>query len=347
MARKKATTQKETAFATANEPFEHLVSSTSVQDYLNAARTSALPVRLTYLAILLATATAFFPYWNALNTSWSNERIRSYRNALNWIGREPPCKQDDLGQCESYARAKSVFDSVGLSNVKDLKEVVSKTLNLLEETHNSDLRLVRLPVIGVTFDVNDLGLFSGFVFVVVMTMFRFSLWREFQNVERVYELAKDLDALTVHHPQRPHPPQPGIGPEVPLDSRRASAQMGTYYRRVCYEILSMGQLITTPWVGRTVEVYWQHAAKFGLWLPTLLQLAILANDISTLRTGFLLSPTNTVIVLMVSFASLLWIGFLTVQSYEVWKRLDSFWLREARVLKFIPLPDPLAGPYTP
>jgi hypothetical protein len=163
----------------------------------------------------------------------------------------------------------------------------------LEEARTLNILLVRIPFFGIAFDINDLGLWGGFTFVVILMIFRFSLWREYNNLRLTFREAKDEQHL-----------------------------------EYCYKSLAMQQVMTVP-----PTLYRDHppqkpAGKVVrlLYLPPLfVQAAILYNDISTMRIGEFFNPANTKISIYMSLIFLGLIMLLTYKCLQLSVKIDRVW----------------------
>lgn len=284
------------------EPFP---TETLFLDYIRTAKHSALPPRLILLFVVLASAHAFLAFWNSLSNSWMNERVNACRNALAWIHRTPDLVLDS-DELDDLISAAGIYSILEIQDKKELELAVRAMLSSLESNRNEFIRLVRVPLVGVIFDINDLGMFSGFVLIVLLTMFRYTLAREAENLQLAYTFAARMDHQLV------------LPDEDPLR-----------YRTMCYDLLAMSQVIIVPAKRGPVTWYWRHMPKAGLALPLLVQAAILIYDLASRRIGLIFSSFNTVVVFMVSFSCLLGIIVLVFSSFGIWRQIEEFWATKA------------------
>jgi len=114
---------------------------------------------------------------------------------------------------------------------------------------------VTVPLLGVGFDINDLSLLAGVTFLFLLLWFRFSLWREEENVRILFqESPKELL------------------PDV-------------------YTQLAMSQVLTVPPHGdKSNEGFWDALPSVLFWTPVAVQFLICVNDLVSLGKGLVINP---------------------------------------------------------
>lgn len=295
-------------------------------EYITLAHRSATAPRVIFLFLIFSSVVSFFGNWNARDGSWINTRLRVFRNALDWRYREPPTTQATAEETEAYSAAKRLYEELGLRKTDDLKELIL----VLEEMKTQGVRTIHIPVLGVVFDVNDLGIFSGVVFVVALLMYRFSLARELQNIRVAHRRAEMMDTERCE-----------------LQQIVADNPACTTYRRLLYELLSMGQVMVVTPGPVPAPWHWQHACKVGIFFPFVVQLLILVTDLMSHSTGLAMSVPSTLIVLMTSFACLVIVGILIYSSLNIWRAMETFWLDLAKELRVVNEFNPWSGDWHP
>ena len=118
---------------------------------------------------------------------------------------------------------------------------------------------LKLPVFEVSIETNDLGLFSGLTFVIVLSMLAYCLRREVANLQIALQAARQRDLLDE-----------------------------------AYKYLSMSQVLTIPAEsGRPSTWYWAWPTKAIYGLPLIVQLFGWYLDSRTHPVGRAISPFNT------------------------------------------------------
>lgn len=162
----------------------------------------------------------------------------------------------------------------------------------LEEARTGNILLVRIPFFGLVFDVNDLGLWGGSTFVIILIIFRFTLWREYNNLRLTFEEAR---------------------PEH-LD--------------FCYKSLAMQQVLTVPPIllkSQPSQKPWGKVVR-ALYLPPLfVELAILRHDYSTKAIGDISNPSNTTISIIGTIILSAVIALLTYKCFRLSVAIDRVW----------------------
>ncbi|NOX57456.1 MAG: hypothetical protein GXP29_01190 [Planctomycetes bacterium] len=296
-----------------------------LEQFIESSRRSALAPRVFYLGIVFSSAIAFFAYWNALPDSWMNTRIAAYRNALPWVGTNGFGEEHARkGTIESFMAAKDLMKRSGFKDQEQLKDNFTNTVSSLESAMTEHIRTIRIDVLGVSFDVNDLGLFAGFVLFAMLTAFLFGLHREMENILiTYYDVAWRVDKKTT--------PEEGV-----LRYWRAYLTIAAereeecVHRRYCLRRLATAMVIIIPPVRGPVNICLRHGPKIGLMLPFAAQLLITANDFSTIGVGFGFSTTRTLTVSVLSFLWLIGIGIITILCVHVMRKIEVFFITEAK-----------------
>ena len=80
-------------------------------------------------------------------------------------------------------------------NTKEELEFIRKVyFNNKEDTFS-----VQIPILGITFDINDLGLFSGITLILFLTLLWFCLERECENLRIAFDEAHRLGELPFYY----------------------------------------------------------------------------------------------------------------------------------------------------
>ena len=267
-------------------------------EYIRTARDSALPPRVLLFVVVLMSIVSFFSCWNSRPSAWPTARIRAIRSACEILDSNRPVSDIPVDDLQKYIAIRETTGMVTQEEKENLREI----LRTLETARTETIRIVRIPFLGVTFDINDLGLFSGIAFVLGLTMFRYSLHRELQNIQLAFGKAEQLDRNNPDHP--------------------------CFHQAHCFDLMSMGQVAQVPPSRATTgatPAHWRHATKVGLFLPILVQCYLLINDLSTYRQGMAMSTNATLFVLIGSTASLLLIAVLTYSAGGVWIAIEKEW----------------------
>lgn len=172
------------------------------------------------------------------------------------------------------------------------KEQAGQYAQKLEDARTGNILLIHIPFSGNVFDVNTLGLWGGITFTVILLMFRFSLWREYNNLKLAFNEAK---------------------PE---------------HLRYCYLALAMQQVLTVPPALAQNQPHLKPQGKVIqlLYLPPfLIQLAIIVNDVRTESIGEIFSSYLALISIGLSGLLLMAIVRLTLRCLKLSFAIDKEW----------------------
>lgn len=192
------------------------------------------------------------------------------------------------------------------------KAQVTQYAQKLEEMRTGNILLIHIPLAGGVFDVNTLGLWAGLTFAIILLVFRFSLWREYNNLKLTFNTAK---------------------PE---------------HLEFCYLSLAMQQVLTVPPVlakrksadrekvdqgdaktfqSRIPSKPWGRATQLLYFPPVVIQLLIILNDIKTEPIGDIFSPNLAATSIWLSSALLGFMVFLTANCLRLSRAIDHEWKR--------------------
>jgi hypothetical protein len=161
--------------------------------------------------------------------------------------------------------------------------------------------LIRIPFFGIVLDVNDLGALGGFTFVVILLWFRFSLWREYYNLNSTFKAAKTDEDL-----------------------------------EFCYRALSMSQVLTVPPAlskHQPKERPWGKVVRILYFLPLAVQLIIFIYDCLSFNYGLEISPFNTIVGFSMSLCFLSLSALLTYWCFRLSSEIDKEWEETAKHLE--------------
>jgi hypothetical protein len=166
------------------------------------------------------------------------------------------CKRTELAPfCSNEIERAKLF--LVLRRVSPLQ--ARKYLENLESSFVDHTINVAAPFLGVTLDVNDLGLLGAATFLLLLTWLLYSLRREEENLSILFKRASDVELIPLYH------------------------------------LLSMTQVFTIPprtkmKRSRITEQIWSALAKILFMTPVGVELFVVWNDRMTLPIGSALNP---------------------------------------------------------
>ncbi len=284
--------------------------------YVHAFTSSSNRVRYVIFTIIVTSILVFAGHRVANPKSWINSTIDLGRTALRcqvWTTESQamiarckdhlPLTESPAGctDCERAALAVKWANAQVLST----EEQVRGKLAQLEEARVEKVGIMQMPFLGITFDVNDLGLLSAIAFIVLMITLALSASRQHENhFLTTWKIMEIADAE-----QRP-------------DDGGSKANL-------LYHAVAMAQLFTTP----PTLARWRTRRFYGLCtrllfaLPLFVQGMVLVHDWRTGDIGFLLNPVRTWVALAIESAAMVVIACAAVvvwlytgASQRRWKR---------------------------
>lgn len=246
----------------------------------------------------------FVSYVNTSSGSWTNERLESYSKLESML-------LDLDKELPTSAHRYKFEDPQNWPNVKNnpsLKELlVSKHIHTVEqfkilvaeaEKESSSQNIAVLPVVGLKFDVNDLGILGTGMLLFLSVVLSSAAARELYNLEETFDQASSNQVL-----------------------------------KETYDLLSMGEFL--HFSGSTVKrsLALDRLKDFAcvlFALPAIASCLQLSYDLATAPAGALLSPTHTstviwiegcltICILAVSFVNIL----IGVATEACWKSAAS------------------------
>lgn len=283
--------------------------------YIEMCAASATRARTILIVMISASVLTFFAFWNTREDAWLTQRLIKATAAIHlfdtkgggWLSESEARREFISVDDVTYEEAKKFIKLRKLDN----RELLTHYIQTLREIQAQQVTTLHAPFFGVTFDVNDLGMFSGFTFFVVLLWFRFSLVRELNNLTETFHEAKNL---------------------------------GEEYRRHCYNLLAMRQMLTVPPMRQRFKEASSNVSGWGLWrvfniflfvMPICVYALLVWHDLKTLYLATSVSKDSALFLVLSNLAFLILILALTALCFQLSRRIDKQWRDEARSLGII------------
>jgi hypothetical protein len=213
-----------------------------------------------------------------------------------------------------YQRAKLFIEQSGLTpeNTEENKKTIGPEIKQLKKIRREQINLIHMPFFGVAFDSNDMGIFAGLSFTVILLWLWFSLGRELRNLRMTFKEAEGK---------------------------------GGRQQRLCYELLAMHQILTLPPIEgqefRRIKV----VIAFSLHLiPAAVYLYEHLSDVWSRDTGVMVNPARAQFGLEAGAVFLGLIIMLTVLCLSYYMRIDREWRKAWNALQLTENNAPLNRP---
>jgi len=244
-----------------------------IQDYLDATSEASLRARTVSFLIVAASIVVFAGLLNSLQSSWMLTRIQMLNHADHpYVMRKIGEKPKEAGpEYDSYQkRYESLYSAYARSYVENTFAI-------------------RVPFFGFTFDVNDLGLLGGLALLILLTILRFCLSREINNLDLSFPEANRIGQL-----------------------------------KELYMLLAMRQVLTVPQTSKFKPKRFLIAIpKVLCFLPVIVHTSVTVHDALTI--DMFKDSWHAMIVMVSDFVLLVAIGIVTFMVITRLMRIDLIW----------------------
>lgn len=254
-----------------------------IQDYLDATGDASKRSRAVTIVLVVASIVVFAGWLNSLESQWMQERMLRLQNiedpyVESYIGKYPE-ESKYHGDGAAYMRAKTLYQDRYL-------ELYSG----MEKAYIDNFLVIKVPFLGFTFDVNDLGLLGGIGFLAILACYRFFLSRENDNLKLSFDEADRLCRLEEF-----------------------------------YKLLAMRQVFTVPLHTKiNRSKFLMHAPKVICWFPLFVYCLVISNDWMTkiFAAG---SKGHFAFLVIIECAAITMIAKLSWDVTSRLRRMDRVW----------------------
>lgn len=232
------------------------------KQFLDTFTHSSDRVRYLMIVILIASFVALILWTNARQQGWMDERITTTRNAIRWQVGDPGSL--NAGR-HTYRRLREWAVRHKLYSDADLRN----HLRMLEQQFFENSYHVKIPLLDLTFDINDLGSVVGISLSFLTLVLLVSVMRQHENL---YLCLYSVQYIA-NDPRRPH--------------RRAEANL-------LYHSLAMAQVFSNPPTLARWKFSWLDPMVYLIFaIPLIPEWLILRNDQDTNVIGKILDSGVT------------------------------------------------------
>lgn len=284
-----------------------------LKQYTDAAKDSTNRTRQILLVMIIASILMFAAFWNSRTRGWANSRLALAKATEHILSNQAERKEKPLieefkpSQSED-AQYRNARDFIHSSPIKTLQQA-QDNLFWSQKIRTEQVGQIQVPVLGISFDVNDLGMLGGFTFIVLLIWVNYSLWHQSNNFKLAFDFAKELG-------------------DKETDEKRNDR---TLYHT--YQNLAMSQVLTIPPRPASTrptepdrpKAWVRKVSKLLYALPWAVQTTVVAHDWKTREIGRLINreATNTVLITGTVFWCL--IVILTIMCFYMWRKTYNTW----------------------
>jgi hypothetical protein len=291
-----------------------------LQQYIDAAKDSTNRTRQILLVIVVASILVFAAFWNSRTGGWANSRLAIAKATEDILRNEAERRENPsiaeltvpVGEEDLYQKAKKYAHTAPSRTWHQAKESVFWSQKIRTE----QVGQIQVPVLGINFDVNDLGMLGGFSFIVLLMWVNYSLWHHSNNLRLAFEFAKELDA------------------NEPEGRGKNRILFHTYQNLVMRQVLTIPPRPASTRPAKTDKLtsWVRKVSKLMYALPLAVQTTVVVHDWETSEIGRLINPeaTNTVLNTGTAF----WVGIvvLTVMCFSMWSKTYNTWKSAAETI---------------
>jgi hypothetical protein len=256
--------------------------------------------------MIVASILMFAAFWNSRTGGWANSRLAIAKAAFDILDKEkdqkvlivPPGEEKLYEQAREYARTPP----------SKIWYQAQENVFWSQKIRTEQVGQIQVPVLGISFDVNDLGMLGGFTFIVLLLWVNYSLWHQANNFRLVFEFAEKIGAKSI-------------------------AEGNNLLLYNTYQNLAMHQVLTIPPRPKSIRPpnpdrlkFWiRKVSKLLYALPLFVQTTVVLHDWDTREIGQLINreATNTVLVTGTAFWCL--IAALTIMCFVMWGKTYDTW----------------------
>lgn len=204
-------------------------------------------------------------------------------------------KYIEIGNAIKYIKSHYIYSK------NDIKDLSIK----LDETKIEHLDLVRVPILGVSFDVNYLGIYSGLILATLYFLLYFSLVREYLSLKIAFK--RGWTDIKHHH----------------------------YY---FYEYVSMLQVLSIPQklfsAYKKANIFYIIFPFLAIIFPTFVFIIVYLYDLNSFGIG--LETNRGMTIISTTFSSLLLIVIVVTNVFvlKIWRKMDIFWNNQTYEFNF-------------
>jgi len=283
-----------------------------LQHYMDATKESTDRTRKILLIMIVASILIATACWNTRASGWVNSRLamakavedilvkQDPQTVLASVPTPSPVLSIAPGQEDLYKNAEKIIKNTGRT-----PNQAKQGLLWAQKVRTEQLSQIQVPILGISFDVDDLGLLGGVTFIVMLMWVNYSLWHQSNNLKLAFSFARQLT------PEKEYP-------------------LWLYH---AYQSLAMRQVLSIPPRPATIKAkdpdvrkLWIRKLSKSLYaLPFAVQLAVVLHDWFTADLGTELNWWATWTVLIAGSVFLVIIGVLTVTCFGRWKETFETW----------------------
>jgi hypothetical protein len=258
----------------------------------------------------------FIGFWNSSSNSWTRSRLelaRISQKAELWKNNVTTIPegitQDDFNKAQEWMKRK-----------KYTEDELIRCINQYEKNLNDHVRVLQMPILGLAFDINDLGILGGIWLALILLWLIYCIIRQHENLRlcvwKIRKLAENEE----------------IGPGSKAN--------------FLYHALAMTQVLTCPptlaegsKANDLIRKFFRIITKIIFTVPLITHLMLFIFDMRTFEVAKILNETAAVNGRMIQIITLSFNFILISLCIYKSRNMDKTWNRVFNEIKPKPKKD--------
>lgn len=255
--------------------------------YLDAATQSVTRTRNSIYLLLTVLVVLLSVYIHSTFLDWPGARVEKMQKAYDCLSTPGILQTPECEEALRYAAELHLPQDINNPiTIERYKEQLNAVLR-----RRTDLRTIQMPIFGVVLDVNDLGLVSSILLVILLIVLRANLYRELDDLTSA---KNKVEALKLEE-----------------------EDLGLYKER--YEILSRVLVLSSP---KRDNRGFRWSVMVVITLPIIIHTLISWNDWQTRQIAFILIGTwKSCLFFSIEGLGLILLFMLWFSNTKVWLKL--------------------------
>ena len=284
-----------------------------IKDICVASNETAGHTRSVLYLLVLASVLALCAVINSHYFNWTKSRLKHYSEQVaeydSIVNETKLSVPDQVKYKDSLAQAKWDWES-------------QKRLQI------TDFQTVKLPLLGNSFDIDDLITITGITFIILMVILRFTLSRERNNLNLA------MKAITLRYPGEANkadfenifklPEYAGYSEGVVLSLINRTRRLHHYNHLSMNEIFNLPPLEIN--IGKAKTTALKRLIKQIAWFPFCGYMLIFLNDVSTVFNGFAVNVGHTIVGFVIGIACIIALISLSNKCTSIKKELSNLYI---------------------
>ncbi|HYV90136.1 MAG TPA: hypothetical protein VE978_00040 [Chitinophagales bacterium] len=297
----------------------------SIDKLCEVSNSTSNNTRSLWYVIVIVSTLSFAEFWNTHPFNYASQRLEHYRDSVIKL-------QNRLLKADRSPGSDS-------SNYELQFQLTKELFSLLNSNAVANIQTVKIPILGNTFDVSDIGLFAGFSFIVLLLILKFILTR------KVSSLKIALNSITNRYSDEADEKYFTEFLDKSPDKMKALEAINLNRRKYHYDFLSMKEIFSVPDDEIPGEAFYDTSLdwfrKRIFYIPLAVSILLLFNDlVNTYISGWGYDKENHVFLIVVSIIYIFIIYVVskrcTGESQQIEDLYENF---KSNNYKYVPAKD--------